>query len=373
MADENAGAVFTQSGVPVRGSADYQRVYDSRWRFIELELEYDFEVTLPASPVGPVIFEKTTVVKHGLGFVPFFEGTFEHIFYDDDFSQVSLFADKERVFIKRIISIDGAISRTITGTVRVYNLPILEEYVAPKGIPQGSSSPRGPAGVKFLDGNKHGVDIGDNSPVGFSVDSSKKILSIHRHGLVKINDFIGKSCDVTAINTTTDVLTVSASANPFDNPDISWLQEPGAPIRYFPDDFVTFPGGMIDDTYFIIPVDATHVKLAASYQNALNGVAVNLTTTGSLPGGMNKTANPSVEENTILHDVGYPPTYILARVSSDDEWLTDDSELYIGPMITAYTTMVEADDRVLRLTGVQAVAADWLGYIILKDPAEIAR
>lgn len=372
MADGETGIIFTQSGVPVKGSADYQHVYDSRWKFMEKEIDTEVTVTLPAAPSTDKFYqEKITALRHELGFLPFFECDFTDTY--DNNPMVEVYSDKTRIFLRRGIGAGGAPERTLTIKLRIYNLPVLEDYVAPKGLPQGTSTARSNAGVKFLDRDTRGVDIGDDSPVGFSVDSTKKILSIHRHGLAKINDYVGRQASATAIDTATNIITFTAGSM-FGNPDTTWIKKVGAPISWFPNDYTTYPGGIVQtQTVYAIPIDDTHMRVAASYENALNAIPIDLTSTGSLPATLNMTFMPGGNEEKILHDVGYPPTYLLALVDSDTGYLTDDSELYIGPAVYNYVTMVRADDKYLSFAGVQAIASNWLGYVILKDPAEIAR
>lgn len=375
MAERNVGAVFTQAGVPVRGSADYQRVYDSRWRFMEKEIDRDFEVVLPAvSGIDASLryYEKTIVLKHKLGFVPFFETDFTDAFPSAPI--VEIFADHQYVFLRRFITTTGAPARTISGRIKIYNLPILTEYIAPKGLPQGTSSPRSPAGIKFVDGSGS-ADISDNSPVGFSVDSSKKILSIHRHGIAKINDYVGYTARVSAIDTSTNTLTIIKP--PFGagfGLDLTWTQKLGKPLTYFVSG--TYPGGIAaSTTYYSIPVSASQIKLASTAANARSGIEIDITSAGTLPATINAAADPAnPDENALLHDVGYPPTFLLAEINRD-EWedgQPDYTEMYVGPMLYIPPTILSADNRYLRFFGVQALYADWLGYIILKDPAEIA-
>lgn len=382
MAESGTGIIFTQSGVPVQGSADYQRVFDSRWRFMEVELERKFTIELPAlPPVDPTkrYEDKIVIIKHGLGFVPMFETDFvDQRYVYTMLSGASMYADSQYLFLKRFVTNQGAEAQSLTFNVRIYNLPVLTEYTAPKGLPQGTQSPRSNIGVKFLDGQTPGVDVGDNAVRGFSVDTTKKILSIHKHGLAKINDWNGKYCYTNAIDTTTDTFTIYADPNATSirSRDISWAQKVGTPINYSPNDFATFPGGMggYGSKYYVIPVDATHFKIATSYENALAGVPLDITSAGSLPGQWSVTNFPGDNSNAIFHDVGYPPTFLMAEV--ENEVITNgvfaEVEPFIGPMVDIIVGRVLADNRYIYFNGIQAVFSGWYGYVILKDPAELA-
>ncbi len=388
MAESGTGIVFTQSGVPVQGSADYQRVFDSRWRFVEIEFERTFTVNLPAVPAvgfAARYDEVTPIIRHGLGFVPMFETDFVDQQYNYALlSSASMYADDQYLFFSRLINTQGAEAQSLTFTVRLYNLPILIDYTAPKGLPQGTQSPRSNIGVKFLDRQTPGVDVGDNAVKGFSVDTTKKILSIHKHGLAKINDWVNRYLQVTAINTTTDVFTYGPSpgASGAAAIDLAWAQTAGTPIIYTPQDYATLPGGMPSQsggvnsiTLYIIPVDSSHFKVASSYDNALAGIAIDITSTGALPGSVNGTNFPGDNSNAILHDVGYPPTFLIAPLTR--ERIVAGSTTLVAPFIGALMDIivasVTADNRYIYFKGIQAVFGGWYGYVILKDPAELAR
>lgn len=365
MAEQTIGTIYAQSGASVRGSADYQRTYDSRARFMEREFETDFSVTLPAAAAPTSYYEKTTVIRHGLGKVPMFE---------TDRTDVDIFADSDRIFIRRLISSSLSSSVTIAGTLRVYNVSPFDDYVAPKSVPQGSSSPRSDYGVKFLDGHTPGVDIGDNSPIGFSIDTTKKILAIHRAGIAKIRDYIGLQSEAASVNTTTDVITIQPLSTGFGRSlDITWLQKLGQAVIVTGTPSSPLVSGTT--TYYVIPLTATTIKLAASYDNALNGIGINLTTAGTTPWGIQATADPAnTEDNVLYHGVGYPPTFQFAEINRD-EWSAGypgDDQVYIGPMLDRLSFMMTADNNNLHFFGIQQPYSGWVGYIILKDPAEIA-
>ena len=386
MAESGTGIIFTQSGVPVKGSADYQRVYDSRWKFLEIEFDRKFVVDLPAVPgidTSKHHHERINIVQHGLGFVPMFETDFvNQDFFTGVNGPAEIFADEQYVFFQRFITTSGADVQKITLNIRLYNLNVLTSYTAPKGLPQGSQSPRSNIGIKFLDGQTPGVEVGDNAVRGFSVDTTKKIISIHKHGLAKINDWNGKYCYVSAIDTSTDILTiyVDPNASSLNAKDISWTKTPGVCVTYSPNDSVTFPGGIpnannVSSPLFVVPVDDTHIKLAISYENALQGIALDLTSAGSLRGQLSARSISGDLSETILHDVGYPPTFLLAPVSREiyvDATITE-TKPYVSPMMDIILARVIADARYLYFYGVLATFGGWYAYIILKDPAELAR
>lgn len=376
MAETDAGIIITQSGVPVRGAADYQKVYDSRWKFLEIAFERDVSISLPAvagvATFNDRYYEKTTIFEHNLGFIPLFETNIPGAASLGSTGLV--WADKKQIFYRRTISTGGQPAETVTGKLRIYNLAVLESYEAPKDFAIGTSSPRSQIGVKFLDGSNPAIDIEDRSPIGFSVDTTKKILSIHRHGRKVINEAIGRLAKVTAIDTATEILTLTGMGAGFPYPnDISWFSTVGAPVTYLPGDFVTYPGGIsASTTYYLIPQTSTTVKLASSRANALAGTAINITSGGSLPGRLTGIAE---DENNIYHGVGYPPTFLLAQTNWEDAYFpmpVQETEEYIGPVLENPPTFMRADKDNLSFFGVQSVFYGIYGYVILKDPAEIA-
>lgn len=372
MAEQESGVIFTQDGVPVEGSADYQKVLDSRWRFVELEVEEEVKVSLPAQSAVTFAnryFEKTTVLTHGLGFIPLFETDLDDAAITD-----GIWADKDRVFVRRLISTGGAAAAgPVTFHIRVYNLPILEEYAAPKEFVVGSSSPEGSVGMQFLE-ESGGVDLGDVSPVGFSVDTRKKILSVHRTGLALINDYVGRQARCSAIDTATDILTITNQPGAPYGTSFAWTSTVGQAVTLSPADFVTYPGGLGAGTYYLIPQDSTHVKLAGSYSDALAGTAINITSAGSLPMMLSAAANPNLRENSIYHNVGYPPTFVLAETNFDDAFFNaPETETYIGPIMENPPTRMTADGDYINFFGVQSIFTGRYGYVILKDPVELAK
>lgn len=70
----------------------------------------------------------------------------------------------------------------------------------------------------------------------------------------------------------------------------------------------------------------------------------------------------------ITHDIGYPPTYMLCVVNE----LSDDSKT-LGALTYAQGYLITANTRTLTIRGVQVgLGTKLYGYIILKDPADIA-
>lgn len=371
------GVIFTQQGVAVPGSSDYQKVIDSRWVFMEVEAENPINVTLPATggvAVANRFYEKTIILRHNLNFLPAFEASisFTGTAGIDD---VTIHADENTIFLRRLITTSAHPSQTVTGSYRLYNLPILQEYEAPKEIVSGASAPKTTFGMKFVDGSVPNVGPADVSTEGFSVDTTKKILSVHKHGLKYFNkSVLAYFAKVTAIDTSTDIWTVAPLARTSSsNYDLTWVQSVNAPVVYFPGDFTTYPAPLNSNsgTIYTIPVDATHIKIAGGLAAAIDRIGFDFTTAGSLPGTLQGAGVAG--EDTITHNIGYPPTYLLARVNDDEPAFGLGTKTYMDPISYRPDALVKADNTKLTFRGVQALFAGQYGYIILKDPAEIAQ
>lgn len=79
---------------------------------------------------------------------------------------------------------------------------------------------------------------------------------------------------------------------------------------------------------------------------------------------------------TLQHDVGYPPTFMLAKIEEKSAWQSIYPYPYaedtiIGSMTSSYFTAL-VDPVNIEFRGVQSSIVGRFGYIILKDPAEIA-
>lgn len=370
MADVENGVIFTQSGVPVPGSADYQKVLDSRWRFMEIELDESVSVSIPGTPSVSYedrYFVDVSVLRHGLPFTPLFETDLD----PGPSPTWDIWADDERVFIRREVGVDPLPSEIVKGRVRVYNLPILQDYTAPKDFVVGGSSPKSDVGMQFLE-ETGGVNLGDRQAYGFSADTRKKILSVHKHGVADINLYSGRSAEVTSIDVTNNLLNLAPDPLGYFGSDISWFDKTGQAVGYSPDDGSTYPGGLSSGVYYIISKAFPAISLAATYTDALAGNAIDITSSGSLPGTLQAQPNPNIPENIIKHDVGYPPTFLLAQMYLQRlPWDLPYPKEVIGPLLNSYPTRVEVDNVNLAFYGVQAQFLGRFGYVILKDPAEV--
>ena len=66
------GVQISQQGVSIERAADYQKVLDSNWKFLDIAFEVDIDVKIGmgARPNGYYLVE---LFNHGLGYIPAFE------------------------------------------------------------------------------------------------------------------------------------------------------------------------------------------------------------------------------------------------------------------------------------------------------------
>lgn len=264
------GVQISQQGIDVSRAADYQKVLDSNWKFLDIAVEKDVEATYNNATLSPKLIELAT---HGLGYVPGFEfmvsSSSRTPFDGSDGIYQFLRADNQKIYL----SVYNTGTYTVKGRIRVFTVNIMDEYSAPT-YGNNSAAPAASSryGAKFLDLNKGVGDIEDEDMVPFTLNTRGKQMSIHKHG----------------------------------------------------------------------------TKVADS-------------TTGTL---------------TLRHEVGYPPTYMLCRVETKSEWpypytYPYSTDQVSGPLVSAYYS-AKADPYDIEFKGVQSIISGRFGYVILKDPAEIA-
>jgi hypothetical protein len=173
------GIAVTQEGIGISQALDAQKVLDSRWRYFEIAHEELLSTAV-------ISFGKVTeLFNHGLGFLPAFDC------YDitsDGYiiSDISggLRADRTRIYF------DGENGNNINYSnhkvlLRVYNVPITEEYKAPiqKTLPSKTTAPTS-VGVKIAPGT---TSFNTFELSKFSINTSGKALAIQKTGLVTAN------------------------------------------------------------------------------------------------------------------------------------------------------------------------------------------
>lgn len=274
------GVQISQQGIPVDRAADYQKVLDSNWKFLDIAFEVDIDIKISLN--GPTNgYTAIPILQHGLGYIPAFEyipspETVEYtpepvVNFSGYLDSLRLIkADNQNVYAN-ILYYGTAINMRLRGKLRVFALDIMTEYLAPTiPVTTTAKTPVSRYGAKFLNLNRGKGDIEDESMLPFTLNTRGKQISVHKHGT----------------------------------------------------------------------------------QRTDNGLL------------------------TITHGVGYPPTYLICKLEEKDEWASVypypfDSQYIVGSLVSAYYLAKLTKDTI-EFRGVQSTLQGLYGYIILKDPAEIA-
>jgi len=171
------GITVSQEGIDVRQALDSQKVLDSRWRYFEIAFEVD--MSLPPSIVYSS-GKSIDVFTHGLGFLPAFDcyDITSGAYIDFD-AGVGMASDTDKIYLM-IESLTNRSNHKIL--LRIYNVPITEEYEAPirQTFPSKKSAPNG-IGVKINDGSGE-FDSSDIRK--YPLTTSAKALAIQKTGIV---------------------------------------------------------------------------------------------------------------------------------------------------------------------------------------------
>jgi len=178
----NYGITASQEGIDLDNATDAQRAIDSRWRYMDILQEASLNLgTLTAT---------AKIYEHKLGFVPAFDcyNLNLNIYMGGSVSPSggdlpSIWADNQNVYVSNVHAIFGdPLVFNSNVIIRIYNVPITEEYTAP--IAESSLKSKSSAskyGVKILNPDKSGP-IDSNDLTKFSLNTRSKSLSIHKTG-----------------------------------------------------------------------------------------------------------------------------------------------------------------------------------------------
>lgn len=368
--------MIAQEGIDVQRAADYQKVLDSRWRFMEVAYEIDVTITIPAfsSPVSAI--QRIEIMQHTLGFTPAFHGSYLPVEaydpgFDPEFIGAGLYTNGSMLYFRRQADPGTPLAaRTIRVKAVVYNLPILEAYDAPAEATSNVGRVESNIGVRALDGSDSAVNIGDSSSHGFSVDTKKKILSINKVTTKWINSWVFDDGKITSIDTATNICTFT-EGDPgggfASNTGTEWIQT-GVGLNISPADFATMPGPLTQGvTYYVIRLSNSTFKLALSEANAKAGIEIDLTSAGSLPAFIRRSG--TADDTRIRHGAAYPPSFFFCEVMDEADFGRSVQTL----RHISTTPLITADTNYLYFNGVQAVYARLLAIIIMKDPMELAQ
>lgn len=368
--------MISQEGIDVERAADYQKVLDSRWRFMEVAHEVDITIVMPALSVSVSTVQRVEVMSHNLGFTPAFHGSHLPLEafntgFDPEFIGAGVYANDKMLYFRRLVDAGTPVAaRTVRVKAIIYNLPILEAYNAPVEATSNVGRVESDIGVRALDGSDSTVNIGDNSSHGFSVDTKKKVLSINKVTTKWINSWVFDDGKISATDTATDTFTFT-EGDPgggfASNSGTEWIQT-GVGLTISPYDGVNMPGPLTSGTtYYVIRLSNTQFKLALSKANAEAGIAMDITSAGSLPAFIRRAS--TLDDTRIAHGAEYPPSFFFCETMNEADFgMSVQSLRHIST-----TPLITADSNYLYFNGVQAVYARLLAIIILKDPMELAQ
>jgi len=371
------GIQISQEGIPLNRAADYQKVLDDRWNFLDIAFDTEVRFEKTAYDTLSSHFWKLEIFRHDLGYIPGF--TIREIDTTTngplEAGNLTVVATKDKVYIQGLY-ISGSGTPPIVGRIslRIFAVDITTEYTQPiESITPMSRTKSTKYGAKVLKPGKGNLGINNQEMSNFSLNTDSKTLAIQQTGMLNINpSAYDKQANTTAVDTATDIITISATGSE----NIAWAQSTGKACQYSPGDFVTYPSPLSGATYYIIPVSASQVKLANNYQDALAGVAIDLTTAGSLPGKLISRENPAIATDTLTHNVGYPPVYMLCSINDPARWSSVFAnpipERSARPLGSGFTGFTNATTTTLRFRGAQSQLSGYYAYIILKDPQESA-
>lgn len=173
MSANEYGAIFAQSGVPVSRSADYQRVLDSRWKFMEIAQFLYIDMIIPTRSGSSVYLNK--ILEHNLGFLPAFYCSPLNISIGFD---IKISATKNAIW--GYIPAVATSAITVRGWLYVFNVDVTTYYKAPYNQPSFAPTGDTSYGAKFLEEDSH-ARIDDSGTVGFSLNTQAKALGVHMH------------------------------------------------------------------------------------------------------------------------------------------------------------------------------------------------
>lgn len=380
MAGPRYGLEFSQEGIPIQRAADYQKVLDDRWPFLDIAFEQEIPIEYEIKANATSYAWSLLIYEHNLGFLPGFTyRLLEGSFFDSFGSRaVWVVSTAKGIYLRgEYFGGDPASKLVMRLFIRCFAVDMLTPFKSPveHGVPRVRTKSR-KYGVKFLKPRLNPERFEGDEMSDFSIHNDAKALAVQQIGQLDLNPWARyDQINVTAIDTTADTLTIALQNA---NDSMGWVTQAGQAVQYFPQDFITYPNPLNNSsTYYVIPVGTNTIKLANSYQNALQGVAINLLSAGALPGTLSAADNSAAPGNLFYHDVGYPPTYMLAEYSLADDRATDTLKYLEGQNVinslsdgfdVGYT---QSTTETLAFTGAQAVATGRYAIMVLKDPIEV--
>lgn len=183
------GIQISQEGVPIDRAADYQKVLDDRWPFLDIAFDQVIPVYQDTFPT-PTHYWYIELLRHNLGYIPAFMARD----MDGNLLSLDISSGTDRGFV---VATDEAIyyASLHTGftstaplkgrlSVRVFACDITREFRQPHDMPAPrprQSAPR--YGARVIKPTNQNGRINDTEMSGFSLHNNAKAFAIQQTGL----------------------------------------------------------------------------------------------------------------------------------------------------------------------------------------------
>jgi hypothetical protein len=183
------GSVYSQEGIDWRKANDYQKVMDSRWKFLDINIEkyVDVSFDLTGQSTG---MKKLLIYNNPLPYTAAFEVQLSTMSISSSslsapgFIAQDLYSYPDGIYYSFFWTsgVNTNIVR-IKGMLRVYEINLLETYKAPYvPLTTAKPSPNGRYGAKYLDLSRGG-NIDSTDPRKFTLYTPAKQISVHQSGI----------------------------------------------------------------------------------------------------------------------------------------------------------------------------------------------
>lgn len=188
------GAKVSQQGVDVTRAADYQKVLDTGWKFVEITHQVSIDVSYSSWATG---YNQIILFEHGLGYRPAFEfmpdpgwsmGNPDVYFNNPNTLFDDMKADERYIYIFPIWNASSTTALRVKGVMRVFNVDITAEYKAPsEAVALEPGSDQTKYGAKIIDVNARSARMGDTAIQNYSMNTNAKAISLHSTGVRTAN------------------------------------------------------------------------------------------------------------------------------------------------------------------------------------------
>ncbi len=170
------GISVVQEGINLPQAHDSQKVLDSRWRYFEIAFEKKISLGIITSGRTTDIFE------HKLGFLPAFDCyNIATGVYIGGTTVGGLRSSEDKVYFSGTFTDTGLSNAEVL--MRIYNIPITEEYTAPIDITfPGKTSTPSKMGIKIT-----ASDFRQQELSKYTLNTQSKSLSIKKTGIAVAN------------------------------------------------------------------------------------------------------------------------------------------------------------------------------------------